>query len=171
MRDFYAGACGIGGCRRRRIDRIQGCWSEVRSFGGHLWKRDFLPQRAQRTQRRGGRSLDLRMWRGQSGREPGERFGRTRDSLPLLRRQMQKHSQYTRNWNEVKRIIVPNGYSNDRDPDCIRACGEGLEENGNPKTQVQTANLGHPAMLNIRNFTVAPPFVSCVWGSITEMRS
>jgi len=60
---------------------------------------------------------------------------------------MQKHSQYTRNWNEVKRIIVPNGYSNDWDVDCVRTCSQGLEESGNAKTQVQRANLGHPAAI------------------------
>jgi hypothetical protein len=57
---------------------------------------------------------------------------------------MEKHTKYTRNWNEVKRIIVPNGYSNDGEADCVRTCGEGLEESGNPKTQVQRANLGYP---------------------------
>src|SRR5271156_3240553 len=60
----------------------------------------------------------------------------------FLRREMQKHNQYTRNWNEVKRIIVPNGYSNDWEGDCVRTCDEGLQENGNPKTQVQRATWG-----------------------------
>lgn len=60
---------------------------------------------------------------------------------------MQKHNQYTRNCNEVKRIILPCGYSNDLDADCVRTRGAGLEENGNLKTQVQRANLGHAARM------------------------
>jgi hypothetical protein len=48
---------------------------------------------------------------------------------------MQKHSQYTRNWNEVKRIIILNSYSND-----WSAAGEKERP-----TLAKTARMGHPS--------------------------
>ncbi len=38
---------------------------------------------------------------------------RTRECLPVSP-PLQKHDQYTGNWNEINRIIVPNGYSFER---------------------------------------------------------
>jgi hypothetical protein len=48
---------------------------------------------------------------------------------------MQKHGKYTRNWNEVKGIIIPNSYSND---------WGGAGEKEEP-TLAETARMGPPS--------------------------
>jgi hypothetical protein len=66
---------------------------------------------------------EVMMWRRNEvkiGRELCERPGRTRGYLPLSS-QLQKHSKYTGNYNEVKRIIIPNGYSNETGFDVVES--------------------------------------------------
>jgi hypothetical protein len=53
----------------------------------------------------------------------------------LFSSQMQKHGKYTRNWNEVKRIIILSSYSND---------WGGAGEKKEP-TLAKTAKMGHPS--------------------------
>jgi hypothetical protein len=55
----------------------------------------------------------------------------------LFSSQMQKHGKYTRNWNEVKRIIILTGYSND-----WGAAGEKEEP-----TLAKTARIGPPVRI------------------------
>ena len=74
-----------------------------------------LTQRTRRARSSQRRNRKVVGWQSIGVRDRGRicwRVVRTRERLPVSPR-LQKQDQYTGKWNEVKRIIVPSGYSNE----------------------------------------------------------